>query len=103
MAEKGKIRSIRFKDEIYELIEQQEGETFTQKFENLVTRCVKELPQKRQQLTQIQMQIDLERAQLNNLRNQKRKFETNIRDMNWALEDAKRRIERAAKAFEGGA
>lgn len=100
MAEKGKIRSIRFKDEIYELIERQEGETFTQKFENLVTRCVNELPEKQKQLAQIQMQIDIERQQLNYIKTQKRKFESNIRDMNWALENAQRQVARAAKAFE---
>lgn len=100
MAEKGKIRSIRFKDEIYELIEKQEGETFTHKFENLVTRCIYELPAKQQQLQAIQKLIDMERKQLNYIRNQKRQFETNIRDMNWALENALQQVTRASKAFE---
>ena len=40
MAAKNNIRSIRFSDELAELIERQVGDTFTQKFENLITRCV---------------------------------------------------------------
>lgn len=43
MAQKNNIRSIRFSDEIADLIDRQSGETFTQKFENLVTRCAWEL------------------------------------------------------------
>lgn len=39
MANKSNIRSIRFTDELYELIDRQAGDTFTQKLENLVTRC----------------------------------------------------------------
>ena len=45
MAGKPNIRSIRFSDELAELIDRQIGNTFTEKFENLVTRCVWELPQ----------------------------------------------------------
>lgn len=46
MANKNNIRSIRFSDELAELIDRQVGRTFTEKFENLVTRCVWELPKK---------------------------------------------------------
>ena len=46
MAQKNNIRSIRFSDELAELIDRQVGRTFTEKFENLVTRCVWELPGK---------------------------------------------------------
>ena len=38
MAQKNNIRSIRFTDELANLIDRQVGDTFTQKFENLVTR-----------------------------------------------------------------
>ena len=48
MGKKNDIRSIRFSDELAELIDRQQGDTFTQKFENLVTRCVWELPEKSQ-------------------------------------------------------
>ena len=46
MDTKNNIRSIRFSDELAELIERQQGENFTQKFENLVYRCAWELPAK---------------------------------------------------------
>lgn len=57
MAAKNNIRSIRFSDKMAELIDQQQGDTFTQKFENLITRCVWELPAKEEQLEQIDRQI----------------------------------------------
>ena len=54
MANKSNIRSIRFSDELAELIDRQVGRTFTEKFENLITRCVWELPQKEEQLKAVQ-------------------------------------------------
>lgn len=54
MGKKNNIRSIRFSDELAELIERQQGDTFTQKFENLVTRCVWELPAKQRQVKQLE-------------------------------------------------
>ena len=63
MAQKNNIRSIRFSDELAELIDRQQGQTFTQKFENLITRCVWELPRKEEQLRQIQEQIRQEQVQ----------------------------------------
>lgn len=40
-----------------QLIDQQIGDTFTQKFESLVTRCVWELPNKKAELKRIDSQI----------------------------------------------
>ena len=57
MATKNNIRSIRFSDELAELIDRQIGDTFTQKFENLVTKCVWELPNREKQLKDIEEQI----------------------------------------------
>ena len=54
---KNNIRSIRFSDELAELIDQQIGQTFTEKFENLVTRCVWELPKKEKELSLLDEQI----------------------------------------------
>ena len=80
---KNNIRSIRFSDELAELIEQQIGETFTQKFENLITKCVWELPQKEKQLKDIQKQIDQKRQRLYDLQKtveQLRQLEQNIKN-----------------------
>lgn len=57
MAQKSNIRSIRFSDELAELINQQIGDTFTAKFENLVTRCVWELPAKEAELKRLEEKI----------------------------------------------
>ena len=64
MANKSNIRSMRFSDEIIEMIESQAGETFTAKFEALVTRCVWELPQKEQELRGLDNAIREKREQL---------------------------------------
>ena len=71
MTKKSNIRSIRFSDELAELIDRQIGDTFTQKFENLITRCVWELPQKEEQLKRIQEQIDREQQRLAELQKTK--------------------------------
>lgn len=67
MATKSNIRSIRFSDDIAELIDRQAGDNFTQKFENLITRCVWELPQKEAELTRVQERIERERGHLKEL------------------------------------
>lgn len=64
MAGKNNIRSIRFSDEMAEVIDHQQGDTFTQKFENLVTRCVWELPEKEKELEQLEAKIKEKRKQL---------------------------------------
>ena len=64
MATKKNIRSIRFSDKLAELIERQEGDTFTQKFEGLVTRCAWELPARTSELKQIESRIEEKREQL---------------------------------------
>ena len=48
MAQKTNIRSIRFSDELAELIDRQQGSSLTQKFENLISRstnCAPSSPQ----------------------------------------------------------
>ena len=101
MAGKSNIRSIRFTDELYELIDRQTGDTFTQKLENLVTQCVWELPQKEKELKQIQGQIAKERSDLRQLRDAKAKLERNIREINRSLENLQWQVNRAAKELEG--
>ena len=45
MPGKTNIRSIRLSDELMEVIEAQVGETFTEKYEGLIRRCVFEEPE----------------------------------------------------------
>lgn len=82
MAKKGNIRSIRFSDEMADLIEQQIGENFTQKFETLITKCVWELPAKEEQLKHIQGQIDREGRRLRELANEVYKFQSYLATLN---------------------
>lgn len=82
MANKNNIRSIRFSDEMAELIDQQIGDTFTAKFESLITKCVWELPAKEKQLKFIQDQIDREGRRLRELSEDVYKFRNTIDLMN---------------------
>lgn len=82
MAKKNNIRSIRFSDEMIELIDRQIGDTFTAKFETLVTKCVWELPTKEKQLEVIQGQIDREGRRLRELADDVWKFRSAIDVLN---------------------
>lgn len=46
---KNNIRSVRFSDEMIEIINQQVGDNFTQKFERMVYNCYMLLPEKERQ------------------------------------------------------
>lgn len=64
MATKGNLKSVRLSDDLIELIERQVGDTFTAKLENLVTRCVWELPKREKELEQIEEQIKKKRQMM---------------------------------------
>lgn len=78
MIRKNNIRSIRFSDEMAALIDQQIGNTFTQKFETLVTRCVWELPKKEEQLKKITEAIQTEQLKLIALKKRTAKLQQTI-------------------------
>lgn len=82
MGNKNNIRSIRFSDEMAELIDQQIGDTFTAKFENLITKCVWELPAKEEQLKFVQERIDREGRRLRELSDDVYKFRCTIDTLN---------------------
>ena len=67
---KPNIRSIRFSDETAELIDRQQGDNFTQKFENLIIRCVWELPAREQKLEELERLIEEKRKQLQQMSQQ---------------------------------
>lgn len=98
MAAKNNIRSIRFSDELAELIDRQVGDTFTQKFENLVTRCVWELPQKEKELAYIEADIQRERKRLYNLQRATEQLRMLERDLQQAKRDFEL-VARRAKAI----
>ena len=78
MAKKNNIRSIRFSDEMIEMIESQAGDSFTAKFEALVTRCMWELPRKEQELKQIQKDINYQREKLRKISSQAYQLESTM-------------------------
>jgi len=103
VAQKNNIRSIRSSDELAELIDRQAGRSFTEKFENLVTRCVWELPEKEQQLKEIQAQIDRERKRLYDLQRateELRMLEQDIKSAQRAFGIVERRAKQIAEAAE---
>ena len=67
MAQKNNIRSIRFSDELAELIDRQVGRTFTEKFGNLVTWCVWELPGKEAELERLDKEISRKQKEFQKL------------------------------------
>lgn len=94
---KGNIRSIRISDDMAELIDRQVGNNFTEKWENLVTRCVWELPKKEQELERIQQNIDRERQKLRDLK----KAQQNLEDLEESLQYAQHyldKVEHMAKS-----
>ena len=100
MAKKNNIRSIRFSDEMIEMIECQAGDSFTAKFEALVTRCMWELPQKEKELEAIKAQIALERKTLHRIREKSRQMEQTQYNIKYAMESYERQMKAAVQTLE---
>lgn len=64
---KKNIRSVRFSDEMMEIINQQIGDNFTQKFERMVYNCYMLLPEKEAQAEKLDALIKEKRDALNKL------------------------------------
>ena len=100
MAGKPNIRSIRFSDELAELIEQQAGNSFTEKFEGLITRCVWELPQKETELKRLQSQIDERRKELKELLLSDRKLRGTLQNVSARMGALEAQIEKEMDIFK---
>lgn len=85
MAQKGNIRSIRISDQMAELIDQQVGSNFTEKWENLVTRCVWELPKKKAELQRIEEGIQRKREQYSELLSEYNKLNSTIQEISYRI------------------
>ena len=81
MATKTNIRSLRFSDELAELIDRQQGKNFQQKFENLVTRCVFELPAREAEIAQLDKLRVEKRKQLSEMNEQLYELKMTIGDL----------------------
>ena len=98
MAGKSNIRSMRFSDTIIEMIEQQAGDTFTAKFEALVTKCVWELPKKEQELKRVQELIQAERKRLDRIQKKAIELENKTaqltNDLTWYARQVQTQVKR---------
>lgn len=79
---KKNIRSIRFTDELAELIDRQIGNNFTEKFENLITKCVWERPQREEEIKHLDEEIQMKREELMRLRNMTYQLQTELKSIN---------------------
>lgn len=103
MAGKNNIRSIRISDKMAELIDQQAGTNFTEKWEGLVTRCVWELPRQEERLKAVQDQIKAEQQRLYNLQRateQLRMLEGDLKSAEYYFKIVERRAKQIAEAAE---
>ena len=103
MAKKGNLRSIRFTDEMIELIEAQEGNSFTDKLEKLVRRCVEDLPRKQQELNAIQTTIENERQRLHRIRSKANEIENAAYQLSASLQSWNRQATAAVEKLEAQA
>ena len=85
---KGHIRSIRISDDILELIEQQAGNNFTEKWEGLVTRCVWELPEKERRIKNMMELAEKKKREIQELN----EIQEEITDIGFILEGAQRYV-----------
>lgn len=90
---KNNIRSVRFSDELIEIIDQQIGENFTQKFERLVYNCYMLLPEKERQAERLDTLIKEKREALDKLQDRYYEgvhflnaLEARLRDLNYLFD-----------------
>lgn len=100
MAQKNNIRSIRFSDELAELIDRQVGRTFTEKFENLVTRCVWELPGKEAELKRLDQEINRKRKELQQMTVQAAQLGATINQLFLPVKKLEEEIQRATAKWK---
>lgn len=94
------VRTMRLSDEIIGIIESQEGETFTEKFENLVSISIRELPEKKRQLAEYQRMIDQEKKQLSFIRDKKQKLQRNLTSLEYDTAMLMHKINKAMEDLE---
>ena len=97
MAQKSNIRSMRFSNEIMEMIESQAGETFTAKFENLVQRCMWELPKREEELKRINDQIEYQKKRLSRIQDQANEIESQFDRFKYSMGNMQSTIDYAIK------
>lgn len=98
MAIKNNIRSIRFSDELLEIINDQVGDNFNQRFERLVYNCYMLLPERERQLKELDSQIAQRRRELDDLANRYYSAAGCMRSLEYQLRDVQRQLSNLAGA-----
>ena len=93
---KNNIRSVRFSDEMIEIINQQVGENFTQKFERMVYNCYMLLPEKQRQLEKLESDIRLRRRDLEDLSNRYNSAAGCLRSLEYQIKGIQSNLDRYA-------
>lgn len=93
---KNNIRSVRFSDEMIEIINQQIGDNFTQKFERMVYNCYMLLPEKQRQLEKLESDIRLRRRDLGDLSNRYNSAAGCLRSLEYQIKDIQGNLDRYA-------
>lgn len=91
---KNNIRSVRFSDEMIEIINQQVGDNFTQKFERMVYNCYMLLPEKQRQLEKLESDIRLRRRDLEDLSNRYNSAAGCLRSLEYRIKDIQGSLDR---------
>lgn len=100
MANKTNIRSIRFSDEMAELINQQIGDNFTEKFENLIRQCVWEAPAAERKVKILEAEIRRKQEQFEKLRHQHVDLRNHLVEMELKMEALDKVISKAIAMFD---
>ena len=91
---KNNIRSVRFSDEMIEIINQQVGDNFTQKFERMVYNCYMLLPEKQRQLEKLESDIRLRRRDLEDLSNRYNSAAGCLRSLEYQIKNIQGSLDR---------
>lgn len=94
---KSNPRCVRLTEEVEELINQQVGETFTQKLETLVYNCYWALPEKEKKLKEVNKEIERRQARLRDLMVAYQEYSQLSDSINYSLKSLSSRLERAVK------
>lgn len=87
MASKTNLRSIRFSDEIAEIVESQQGSSWNEKFERLVYNCYMLLPERKKELARIEADIRKQQDRLGKLRERGNTLEALIKNQEFRVND----------------
>lgn len=100
MTKKSNIRSIRFSDEIIKIIEAQEGETFTAKFEFLIKKCYQDIPAKENELKYVNMRIEAETQRLRRIQKQASELEKNMNTLTYTMQNFNAHVKRGVQQLD---